>query len=313
MTNKEKYQDFCKKEKEIPVFSRPWYLDTVCLKGVEQWDVALVEKGDQVVASMPYVWQKRGFFKISAMPFITKFLGPYLKSDFRHTNQSRKIIPALIEQIPNFDFFVHSCFYTLQDWLPFHWNGFEQTTHYSYEIDLSDLDQAFQNISSKYRNNKINKAKQLVQVTREGTIDDCYELLVKSFKRQGLNYPFGLEYLKRYDEVMKAHQVRHIFFAKDEQGQAHSVLYLLVDHDRAYCHLVGDDPDLRSSGAGILLIWEAMRFTKQELGLNIFDFEGSMIEAIERVRRDFGAVQTPYFTVSRYGSKLYKVIRAIRS
>jgi hypothetical protein len=43
MANKQKYRKFCKKEKNIPVFSKDWWLDAVC--GEENWDVAIVEKG----------------------------------------------------------------------------------------------------------------------------------------------------------------------------------------------------------------------------------------------------------------------------
>ena len=56
MTNREKYRKFCEKEENIPLFSRDWFLDSVC--GVDNWDVTLVEKGGDVVASMPY-YKKR--------------------------------------------------------------------------------------------------------------------------------------------------------------------------------------------------------------------------------------------------------------
>jgi hypothetical protein len=69
-------------------------------------------------------------------------------------------------------------------------------------------------------------------------------------------------------------------------------------------HLVGEDPALRKSGAGIRLIWEAIKFTSQELGLDRLDFEGSMIEGVEQVRRDCGARQKAYFTLMRTPSLL---------
>jgi len=134
-----------------------------------------------------------------------------------------------------------------------------------------------------------------------------------SFKRQGLSFPFSLEYLKKYDKVMAAKNVRRMFFAVDEQGQIHSVLYLLIDQDRAYYHMAGDDPELRNSGAAVLLVWEAIQYTKQELGLNIFDFEGSTIKAIERVRRQFGAKQIPYFNLTKYNSRLYRWLRILKT
>jgi phosphatidate phosphatase APP1 len=46
--------------------------------------------------------------------------------------------------------------------------------------------------------------------------------------------------------------------------------------------------------------------------VEVFDFEGSMIEPIERFFRGFGAVQTPYFHVSRSSSKLFKALKMLR-
>ena len=70
--------------------------------------------------------------------------------------------------------------------------------------------------------------------------------------------------------------------------------------------MAGDDPAYRSSGAAILLVWEAVHFTKKELGLNRFDFLGSMLPSIERVRRQFGAQQVPYFKVCKYHSRVFE-------
>jgi len=42
MTNKEKYREFCKTKKDISIFSKDYWLDSVC--GEANWDVVLVEK-----------------------------------------------------------------------------------------------------------------------------------------------------------------------------------------------------------------------------------------------------------------------------
>ncbi|MFT5167640.1 MAG: hypothetical protein ACI8P3_002878 [Saprospiraceae bacterium] len=311
--NKLKYQLFCEQETELPIFARPWYLDAVCQAATEDWDVVLVEKSEKIIASLPYQIKKSGPFSVSTMPFLTKFLGPYLSRNFRSSSQAHKAIKALIEQLPPFAFFNQNCFYDLKDWLPFYWKGFQQTTQYSYIIDdLSDLDKVYNNFSADYRNNKIKKAKETIRVVMDRSIEEYYEVEAMSFKRQGLAFPFSLEYLKNYDKTISAQNARRLFFAIDDKDQIHSVLYLLIDHDRAYYHMAGDNPELRSSGAGILLVWEAIQYTKNERGLNLFDFEGSTIKTIERVRRQFGARQVPYFNISKYGSKLYQWMRILR-
>lgn len=312
MTNKEKYHQFCLQESEIPIFARPWHLDAACQSTLENWDVVLVEKAGRVVASLPYASKKSGPFLVSTMPLLTKFLGPYLSKDFRKSKQARKVLDQLIEQLPAFALFNQNFFYHFTDWLPFYWKGFEQTTQYSYLLELDELDKVYANFNSDYRNNKIKKAKEMVKVVMDRSVEDYYKVEVMSFERQGLRFPFSLEYFKNYDTAVKKHKARQLFFAIDEKDQIHSVLYLLIDHDRVYYHMAGDDPRLRSSGAGILLVWEAIQYTKQELGLNLFDFEGSTIKAIERVRRQFGAKQIPYFNLTKYGSKAYRLLRGLR-
>ena len=56
MDNREKYRNFCNKESSMPLFSKAWWLDSVC--GENNWDVSLVEKGGNIFASMPYYIEK---------------------------------------------------------------------------------------------------------------------------------------------------------------------------------------------------------------------------------------------------------------
>ena len=72
MTDKEKYRRLCAQESDIPIFSRDWWLDTVC--GQDHWDVILVEKIDKIIASMPLYRVKRLGFQVLAMPALTQFL-----------------------------------------------------------------------------------------------------------------------------------------------------------------------------------------------------------------------------------------------
>jgi hypothetical protein len=69
----------------------------------------------------------------------------------------------------------------------------------------------------------------------------------------------------------------------------------------------GDDPQLRSSGSALLLKWTAVMYAKKTLNLHTFDFEGSMIRAIEAGRRDFGARQIPYFRIRKEWSVIWKI------
>ena len=64
-----------------------------------------------------------------------------------------------------------------------------------------------------------------------------------------------------------------------------------------YSVLGGGDPELRNSGAQTLAIWESIKFASTVC--RSYDFLGSMIEPIEKFVHDFGAVQKPYFEISK--------------
>ena len=115
----------------------------------------------------------------------------------------------------------------------------------------------------------------------------------------------------RLDEACLDRQARKILIAEDPNGRHHAGVYLVWDANSAYYLMGGSDPELRSSGATSLCMWEALRFAATVT--QRFDFEGSMIEPIERYFRAFGARQVPYLALSRTDSSLFKVIAILRS
>ena len=110
---------------------------------------------------------------------------------------------------------------------------------------------------------------------------------------------------------MSKHQSGKLFFATDQEGNIHSVAWLLWDNQSSYYLIAGDDPQLRSSGAGVWLAWQMIRYTIDVLKLPTFDFLGSMIEPIARVRRQFGAEATPYFEISKYPSLTFWLVEQL--
>ncbi|MEM6964163.1 MAG: GNAT family N-acetyltransferase [Bacteroidota bacterium] len=309
MTNKEIYEKFCEREKDLPIFSQPWYLDVVC--GKKGWEVLIVKKGTEVAATMPYQLKKKLGFRLARMPKLTGYLGPYFPKKFR--KQREKLMRALLAQLPKVSFFEQNFHPSLTNALPLHWEKFMTLVRYTFIIDLEQsLEEIYQNISPNYRNNKIKKAQRRISVTEDEPLEICYALQEKTFARQNLKTPYTFDFLEKYDELLKEKASRKIFFAKDQAGNVHAALYLIWDETTAYLHMLGNDPVFRKSGAGILLIWYAIQFAKELLQKKQFDFEGSMIEPITKVRRDFGATQTPYFHVLRYHSKMIEILHQLK-
>jgi hypothetical protein len=93
-----------------------------------------------------------------------------------------------------------------------------------------------------------------------------------------------------------------MLFAEDASGQVHAAIYVVWDARSAHYLLSGGDPELRSSGANSFLLWNAIRHAATVTPA--FDFEGSVLEPVERFFRGFGGRLVPYFRVTKTSRRL---------
>jgi hypothetical protein len=311
MPAKARYLDFCRTAPDMPVFAQPWYLDA-CTEG-GTWDVVLAEEKGQIVAALPFFYKQKALFQYVTMPPFVKWLGPYLLPAFRgQLPKEHELMQALIAQLPALAAFKQNFYPTVTNWLPFYWAKYRQTTFYTYRLhQLHDLARVEAGLGTGIRRD-IRLARQQVRVVNDRPLDEFYRVNMLSFARQGLAPPYALAQFRRLDAALAMAGCRQLFFAMDEQGRTHAVAYLIWDATTAYFLLAGDDPALRASGAGVLLAWECICYASQVLGLDCFDFEGSMLPGVERIRVRFGAVQTPYFYVWKHHSPLFKLLEKLK-
>lgn len=309
---KSAYAQFCAAAPDLPLFMQPEYLDAVCAGG--EWDVLLVDKSGQIVAAWPIFLKKKWQWRYVAMPPLARMMGPYLLPEYRKARHEVDILETLLDQMPrSLAAFEQDFQYTATNWLPMYWQGFRQTTRYSYTLDISDLGKVWSEIKPRYRNQRIHQAKQQVHISTGCPLLELYRLQQLSFERQGAEVPLSLEMLRSLDKALAMKGQREIFWATDlKTGATHSVGYLVWDAHSAYYLMSGDDPALRNSGAGIYLTWEIIRYASEVLKVPTFDFCGSMMRPIERVRRQFGAEPKPYFRVQKEWSWLWKLGKMLR-
>lgn len=307
MNNKSKYRELCKKNNDIPIFSTDWWLDITA--GEDKWDVSIVERNDEIVASLPYYLTKKYVFDIINMPKLTPSMGVWIKypSNQKYTTKlsyEKEIFQELIENLPNFNFFYQHFHWSITNWMPFHWQGFKQSTDYTYVLEnTQDLEQLFMNFRENIRR-EIRKAEKLLVVTEEEDIDKFYLIHKKTFDRQQMSNPYNLDLIKQVDAACQIRNCRKMWFATDELGQVHSAIYVVWDSKSVYYLMGGADPLLRTSGAASLLLWKAIEDASRQS--RQFDFVGSMFEPIDRFFRGFGAVQKPYLQISKTNGKLIK-------
>ena len=279
------------------IFEQPWWLEILA---PGKWGEVVVEKGNEVIARLPYVLDKG---KIE-MPPLTQTLGPWMKPEIRdflpgnkHLSNQKEIVSDLLGKLPKHK----SLRITLDSVntyiLPYRWLGCNYYPTFSYRINnLSNPDKIYSNFHNLAKKN-INSARKKVNVIESSNPWDIIGLLHKTFKNQGRKYPVKDEIVHRLIESSISKKSGKLLIAQDYEGNLHSSVFIVYDKNVCYYLLAGSDPFYRSSGANSLLLWEAIKFASSVS--KCFDFEGSNIESIEAFIKQFGGELITNYVISK--------------
>lgn len=309
MIKKEIFKNWCKTHPEIPLFLQYSWMDIVAEPN--EWDVALVGTENEVLAFMPYFKKRKLKFEIITVPPLTPYMGPWLhypqgQKEATRLSFEKKMMEQLISQLPKTDKFIQYFHPEITNWLPFYWNGFEQSTRYTYVIsDLSNSENLFNNLQGNIRR-EIAKAQKTVVVSECEEVQTLHQLKEKDFAAKSQEINYSATYFNHVYQKLKANGCCKSWVAKDVDGKAIASLLLVWDDESAYYLAGAVDPDNKNTGAMSLLMWTAILFSSAVS--NTFNFEGSMIEPVERFFRSFGAKQTPYFEIRKTDSKLLRLL-----
>ncbi|MDR3195028.1 MAG: GNAT family N-acetyltransferase [Tannerella sp.] len=298
--SKEAYHTLCRTEESIPLFSRDWWLDAVC--GKANWTALLIEENNRVQAAWPLYLPRP---RLVTMPPYTRATGIWFapaSSDTKYASlleHRQNLCKQLIGQLRIRSFQQNfPCSFT--DWLPFYWEGFRQTTRYTYLLhDLKDTEQCWLRASQNIRRN-ITRAREKYRLTvRKGIpVDDFLRVQSLTFERQQQKNRQPESVLRRLIDVCRERQQGDLWGGYDDRGRLHAAVFIAWQPQQAACYMAGGgDPSLRASGAHSLIMWEAIRYVSDFC--TVFDFEGSMLPGVERFFRQFGGIQTPYFNICK--------------
>lgn len=280
------------------LFEEEWWLNAVA-KG--QWSVIeLRDKNGDLYARFPFCEQKRYGCKLIGNPKFTQTLGIYIKDTGAKTtkrlNREKNIIVQILKQLPkkSVDIYLDG---NNRYFLPFLWNGYKVSPSVSYRIhDLSDEKKIWSGFKENIKTD-IRKAQKNLHIRDDLSIEELIKLQMKTFARQKRKLPYNPQVIRNLDKIAAQRGQRKLLCAVDKQNQVHAAAYFVFDERRCYYLIGGGDPELRNSGAGAFLVWEGIKFAATVS--KIFDFEGSMIEDIERFFRGFGGEPTVFYRVTR--------------
>lgn len=308
-STKEKYKKLCAENANIPFFLRYDWYNTLFTEN--EWGVVLEENNDEILGFIPFYIVKKLKFSLIVPPPLTPYQGVWLNypNNQKYTNRlsfEKEVMTSLINKLPKSDGFTQKFHPFITNWLPFYWKGFSQTTKYTYVIeDLSVLDNVFNEFRENIRR-EIRKAEKSLSIENIDNANELFSLKHSIYSERKETYPFSKEFLNKAVNFCIQNNCGEVLMAKDGNGEIHSILFYVWDNEAAYYLHGATNPLYKTSGSMSLLLWEAIKRSKNKT--KSFNFEGSMIESIERYFRAFGGKQTPYFEITKRTSKVLKLL-----
>lgn len=239
------YREYCDRATGLPIFLEPWWLDVTC--GPDGWGAVTVRDGNRVTGLLPFRDQRSLGLRRLTQPPLTPFLGPWIPAVADSTPSARfasdmAALSVLSAALPPFASFAQSWSAKITNWLPFYWQGFTQTTRYTYVLEnIGDEAALWTNLRGSCRR-EIRKALDRFEVTVEtdAGIDEFLDLNRMVFIRQGLSPPYSEPLIRKIHAECAARGRQRCFIARDNKGHRHAGVYLVWDDESAYYLLGGE-------------------------------------------------------------------------
>jgi hypothetical protein len=309
------WDSFVQSSPQASVFALTWYLDSLQV----DYNILTIKDNDCIIAGLIL---SKNQINTYSNPSLVKYLGVVFRKEVplnhKKISQQYKAMGLLASELKgykSFDYYFHPEF---KNWIPFYWNGFAQETRYTYQINLK---LSSEEIHKRFHGNLKNDIKHAlnheVKIRSNIDFEDLYDVVNKTFLRQGSKAPFNKNKLENFIKALSKKQKFISFGAYTMDGTLISVCGLVSDDNSSYFILNGIVIEKQLRGANALMIFEAIKY-QQNKDLTLFDFEGSMLPGVEPFYRRFGGELTAYYRIwndnlfnytKTKAKKLYKKIR----
>lgn len=299
MTSKEQYRLLCKSETSIPLFMQDWWMDAVCAG--KYWDVLLsIDSNGQICAALPYLLRKRLRQSYVVMPQMTQIGGLWIRTDIQHHPALlQTVCQDIAQQIQSLDLAYYYQHFPLHSpavelFVKLGFNAQERTTYRIEEInDLDTLIASF----SKNKRRQLQKA-QALHADLSLSAEDFYRFHTQCMHEQGKQISYVREFLLVLERKTSRIQRSQIIAIRNAQNELLAAAFVVWDQHSMYYLIPCYSEQYKDSGAGALLVLEAIKLAKEN-GV-AFDFEGSMIAGVANHYKQFGSTPTAYYSVEKY-------------
>lgn len=304
MTIKEQYNSLTHL---LPVFYQPWYLDACCEK---QWELLCVSNpNNEIVLVWPYEFKKIAFFRLFRKPLLCPYLGPFILNHSLQDEALEQLRVNVLKTLPKATFHHWTNNLYQPNFIFFkHQNVSKKCTHL---LDLSlPIEQLWQGVQARKRS-YIRQA-QHKYIFEEKPLDWATFILhhQRAFQNKNKYYPYRQKDFERLEKACLEHNAALCLRVLNQEQQILAQAMLVYDQHTMY-YLLGAVAAQNTHGAMAALLWQAI-VKAQQLGLKVFDFEGSMDKGIARFFKEMGAKEIPYFENNATHSWLWKLKKMIK-
>lgn len=266
--------------------------------GVEQ--LAIVQNDGKCIGGFNLqVIKLKGFKTIASPqfhPHCGLFLVPLEGGTSTILSRTKKIFTAISDYLSGRSEPIISISFPpkVTDMQPFIWDGFRSSVRYTYQLNLKKQLNLMDVYSSKTRNS-INKARKSgVTINLTPPNSEVIEMLTSNAKEQGFMY----QQKALAELVEQASSGKGLIFSAILEEQTVATAVTIADDNVAYYLFGGVDRKRNVQGALGFVLHELM-CAHQKVERSTFDFEGSMIPAVENFFRGFGGEQVPYYMITK--------------
>jgi hypothetical protein len=262
----------------------------------------IFEADGQMIGAFHLYHQKKMGFTFVRTPHYIPHIGLVYNNRTQNESNSlsfdKKIIELVCDFVSGLNYGVISIAMPpgITDMQPFIWKKYKVVPNYTYRMDLSLSAEEIEKRFSPEHRNSIKKAiKDGVEVRPCNDPAIVKKMIFETFQKKNESPDE-----KNIDDILFriATPENSFAFTANLNGEVIAAAFCLFDKEHCYYLLGGYSNDSKQHGAGALCVYNSILKAK-ELGVPVFDFEGSMIKEVERYFRGFGGELVPYYTVNK--------------
>jgi lipid II:glycine glycyltransferase (peptidoglycan interpeptide bridge formation enzyme) len=257
----------------------------------------------QLIGGFHLYDSKKYFFKHLNNPPYTPHIGLFFENKLQNKANAQSFSKSIIQLVADFITTQSSSIVTIAlpptyiDLQPFIWKNFKVVPNYTYELSLEG--KSYDDIQKLYSTERRNEIKRATKDQVETVLNYNNELILsmveKTFERKNksLNKSVLAKILFEY-----ANQENSFSYISYYKGKPSSVAFCIYHQNRAYYILGGYDQSNKHIGAGAAAVDACIKHSIN-LSIKHFDFEGSMIQNVEKYFRGFGGDMVPFYTINK--------------